>query len=136
MAELFQLTVLTPEASVFDAEVISVTAPGSEGYLGVLAHHAALITALQPGRLTIRLADGKTDDYAVSGGFLQVADNRATVLADSCEHITDIDLARAQAAERRARERLAAREAHVDEARAEAALARAINRVRIKNNGN
>ncbi|HVP39453.1 MAG TPA: ATP synthase F1 subunit epsilon [Candidatus Saccharimonadales bacterium] len=133
MAELFHLSVLTPEEKVFEQDVVCVTAPGAQGYLGVLAHHAALITPLVPGKLSIRLADGAVDDYAVSGGFLQVGDNRATVLADACEHVGDIDMARALEAEKRARQLLEERGEHFDRARAEAALSRAINRVRLGN---
>ena len=132
MPELFKLTMHTPESTVLDEDVISVTAPGSEGYLGVLAHHAPLITGLVPGKLTIRQADGKLDIFAVSGGFLEVADNHATLLADACENVDDIDLARAKEAEKRARRRLEASEDHVNTVRAEAALERAINRVRVK----
>ena len=135
MAELFKLTIHTPESTVLDEDVLSVTAPGSEGYLGMLAHHAPLLTALVPGKLSIRKADGKLDDYAVSGGFLEVADNHATLLADACEHVADIDLARAQEAEKRARRRLETHEESVNTARAEAALERAVNRIRLGGEG-
>ncbi len=131
MASLFKLTIHTPESTVLSEDVISVTAPGAEGYLGVLAHHAPLITSLTPGKLSIRKADGQMDEYAVSGGFLEVADNHATLLADSCEHTASIDVARAHEAERRARQRLHSRESAVNVARAEAALKRAVNRQRL-----
>ena len=131
MANLFKLTIHTPEATILDEDVISVTAPGSEGYLGILADHAPLITGLVPGKLSIRLADNKLDDYAVSGGFLQVADNQCTLLADACEHVGDIDVARAREAEKRARRRLDSQEENVNTARAEAALERAVNRIRL-----
>lgn len=133
MATLFRLTIHTPEATVFDEDVISVTAPGSEGYLGVLARHAPLITGLVPGQMTIRRSDGQLDNYAVSGGFLEVADNRATLLADACEHARSIDIARAREAERRARQLLQSRESSASQARAEAALKRALNRIRVGN---
>lgn len=131
MASLFKLTIHTPEATLLSEDVISVTAPGAEGYLGVLAHHAPLITSLTPGKLSIRKADGQMDNYAVSGGFLEVADNHATLLADSCEHTGSIDVARAREAEKRSRQRLQSRESSVNLARAEASLKRAINRVRL-----
>ena len=83
MAALFRLRIVTPESTLVDEDVISVTAPGTEGYLGVLAQHAPLITALAPGKITVRNASGALEEYTVTGGFLQVADNRATVLADS-----------------------------------------------------
>ena len=59
--------------------------PGSEGYLGILAHHAPLITALKAGRLDVRDATGRVTSYDVTGGFLEVSNNRASVLADSAE---------------------------------------------------
>jgi len=82
MASEFQLSVLTPERTVFEGAVEYVQVPGSEGYLGVLAHHAALVTALAPGDLTLRLAGGREQRMSVSGGFFEVSANRATVLAD------------------------------------------------------
>ena len=83
MATLFHLSVLTPEKSVFDGDVEYVEVPGTEGYLGVLAHHAALVTALAPGTLTVRRAGGSEEKLSVTGGFFEVSNNRATVLADS-----------------------------------------------------
>ena len=83
MANLFQLSILTPDRPVFEGEVEYVQVPGTEGYLGVLAHHAALVTALMPGTLTYRLPGGKDEKLQVSGGFFEVSNNKATVLADS-----------------------------------------------------
>ena len=82
MASEFELSILTPERAVFEGKVEYVQVPGSEGYLGVLAGHAALITALAAGRLTVRKPGGDEVVWAVSGGFFEVADDRATVLAD------------------------------------------------------
>jgi len=82
VAALFRLTILTPEKSVFEGDVSYVEAPGTEGYLGVLAHHAALVTALAPGDLTLRHPGGREERMQVSGGFFEVSANRATVLAD------------------------------------------------------
>lgn len=83
MATTFELSILTPERSVFEGAVEYVQVPGSEGYLGVLAHHAALVTALASGTLTLRLANGREQQMQVSGGFFEVSNNRATVLADA-----------------------------------------------------
>jgi len=83
MAAEFQLSILTPERSVFEGAVEYVHVPGREGYLGVLAHHAALVTALATGTLTVRRAGGAEEKLAVSGGFFEVSNNRATVLADT-----------------------------------------------------
>ena len=83
MAAVFQLSILTPERSVFEGEVQYVQAPGSEGYFGVLAHHAALITSLAKGTLTVRGAGGTEQQWTVDGGFFEVSNNAATVLADA-----------------------------------------------------
>ena len=106
MAETFQLTVLTPARTLLKTRVESLTAPGSEGYLGILAHHAPLITALMPGKLTVKDAVGSSRIYALSGGFLEVSNNAATVLADAVEEPERIDADRARRAADRARERL------------------------------
>ena len=82
MAAQFELAILTPERTVFEGKVEYVEVPGTEGYLGVLAHHAALVTALAGGTLTVRKSGGDEVRWQVSGGFFQVAEDRATVLAD------------------------------------------------------
>jgi F-type H+-transporting ATPase subunit epsilon len=85
VAATFELAILTPEKTVFEGAVEYVQVPGTEGYLGVLAHHAALVTALQKGALTVRRPGGGDQRWTVSGGFFEVANNRATVLADAVE---------------------------------------------------
>lgn len=126
-----QIALLTPEKTLLDAEVVSIVAPGSEGFLGILANHAPLITALAPGPLTLTLPGGRKDVYAISGGFLEVSNNRTVVLADAAETPEEIDLSRAEAARERAQERLARRAPEVNAGRAEAALARAVNRIQV-----
>jgi len=83
MAATFQLSILTPEQAVYEGVVEYVQAPGSEGYFGVLAHHAAMVTTLGEGELKVRDADGRPQSWQVSGGFFEVSNNRATVLADA-----------------------------------------------------
>ena len=82
MSATFHLSILTPEHSVFEGPVEYVEVPGIAGYLGVLAHHAALVTGLAQGTLTVRVAGGQTQRWEVDGGFFEVNNNRATVLAD------------------------------------------------------
>jgi F-type H+-transporting ATPase subunit epsilon len=146
MAETpFTFRLVTPQRLLLESEVVSLQVPGSEGYLGVLAHHAPLITALRPGRLDVRDAKG-TRSYAVSGGFLEVSGNRATVLADTAERKDEIDVARAEACMKRAEERLktdsgsgmamggatgAATATAIDKERAQRALERAKNRLHV-----
>ena len=83
MGTPFHLSILTPEQAVFDGDVECVEAHSSEGYFGVLAHHAAMVRALASGTLTVRYMDGKEERWQVDGGFFDVSDNRATVLADA-----------------------------------------------------
>jgi F-type H+-transporting ATPase subunit epsilon len=83
VASVFKLSILTPEKTVFEGDVSYVEAPGTEGYLGVLAHHAALVTALAKGTLTVRDAGGAKSRWQVAGGFFEVSNNTATVLADA-----------------------------------------------------
>jgi F-type H+-transporting ATPase subunit epsilon len=139
MAETpFSFRLVTPQRLLLEAEVTSLQVPGSEGYLGVLAHHAPLITALRPGRLDVRDAKGAMRSYAVGGGFLEVSSNRATVLADTAERKDEIDVARAEACAKRAEDRLradlsagAAPGVAVDRERAQRALERARNRLAV-----
>ena len=83
MAATFTLAILTPDRTVFEGEVEYVQVPGTEGYLGVLANHAALVTALAPGMLTMRAPGGGESKLTLTGGFFEVSHNQATVLADA-----------------------------------------------------
>jgi F-type H+-transporting ATPase subunit epsilon len=83
LAATFKLSILTPERAVFEGVVEYVEAPGTEGYFGVLAHHAAMVTALAKGTLTVRDATGTDERWEVAGGFFEVSNNVATVLADA-----------------------------------------------------
>jgi F-type H+-transporting ATPase subunit epsilon len=132
MANPFHLTVLTPEKTVLEQEVTYVHAPGLAGYFGLLAHHAPIIAALMPGELIVRDHAGDTP-YALSGGFLEASDNKVVILADALEKASEIDVERARQAEQRAKERVAraGSDASIDQTRARAALARALNRERI-----
>jgi F-type H+-transporting ATPase subunit epsilon len=131
MASTFTLQVVTPQRTVLKAEVESVTAPGTDGYFGVLAHHAPMLAEVGTGQLTAKNPDGSETVIAVAGGFMEVVEEAATVLADSAELSSDIDVDRARSAAERARERLENRSDSLDVSRAEAALARAVNRLHI-----
>ncbi len=131
MAELFRLKILTLEKSAYDADVTSIIVPGMEGYFGVLAHHAPLTAALQPGKLTVIDAEGTESIYAVSGGFLEVSGNVATLLADAIEQACDIDLARAEAAREKAFKMLCSVQSSPDVAGARSAFTRALNRIQV-----
>lgn len=133
MAEkTFKLEVVTPDRVVLsDDEIVSVVAPGSEGYLGVLANHAPMMTQLKIGKLDFRRADDKAGSMAISGGFLEVFENAVTVLAESAELAEEIDVSRAEEAKNRAEERIAAKGDDMDVERAQLSLQRALNRIHV-----
>jgi F-type H+-transporting ATPase subunit epsilon len=125
-----KLDVVTAERVVFSEDVDMVVAPGVEGQLGLLPHHAPLMTMLTPGELCIRKG-GEEFYLAISGGFLEVRPDRIIVLADAAERVEEIDVARAEEAKRRAEERLKTHPPEVDEARATAALHRSLARLKV-----
>jgi F-type H+-transporting ATPase subunit epsilon len=125
-----KLDIVTAERVVYSEEVDVIVAPGVEGQLGILPHHAPLMTTLQAGELLVRKG-GEELSMAISGGFLEVRPDRVIVLADTAERDDEIDLARAEAAKRQAEERLSQRPSGVDVAQAEAALRRALARLKV-----
>ena len=111
------LEIITAERQVFGDDVELVVAPGVDGQLGILPHHAPLMTMLQPGEIRIR-KDGEDTFFVVTGGFLEVIGNKVTILADACERSEEIDESRAQQAVERARERVAHQETDLEMQRA------------------
>ena len=125
-----RLEIITAERRVFSDDVEVLVAPGIDGELGILPHHAPLMTALQSGEIVIR-KDGQETYLAVTGGFMEVMGNQVTILSDACEHSDEIDEERARVAVQRAQERLASRTADLDLERAATALRRAETRLRV-----
>ena len=99
------LDIVTPERRVLSVTCDEVRAPGVKGGFGIRLNHEPFMTALEPGRLTY-VESGREHHYAVGGGFLQVADNKVIVLADTAEAAADIDVERARRAFQEAQERL------------------------------
>ncbi len=128
--DTLHVEVVTAERELYSGEATLVSAPGSEGRLGILPRHAAMLALLKEGELRIELNDAEEPIF-VSGGFLEVSDNRVIVLADTAEHAEEIDEARAQEARRRAEESLAHADSEEDRASLQAALARAMTRIRV-----
>jgi F-type H+-transporting ATPase subunit epsilon len=125
------LEVITPERKVYEEDVDMVVAPASEGYVGILPHHAPLFTTLGPGEFRVKRG-GVEEILAVFGGFMDVRSDRVVVLTDAAEHAEEIDASRAQQARDRAQEVLAAGPASAaDEQRARAELQRALVRLRV-----
>ena len=97
MSQKIILSIVTPEKQLVAEEVDQVNAPGSEGDLGILYDHAPLLTNLRSGQLSYE-KDGETVALVVSGGYLEVTDNRVTVLAETGEFLHEIDRERAERA--------------------------------------
>ena len=131
MAKLF-LEVVTPESILVSQEVASVVAPGTEGEFGVLPGHIPFLSGIVPGELRYD-TDSAKEHMAVSTGFVEVSKNRVSVLVDSAESASDIDVERARSALERARERLKKERGRedIDFARAEIALKRALARLKV-----
>jgi F-type H+-transporting ATPase subunit epsilon len=125
-----RLEIITAERVLFDDQVDAVVAPGGEGELGVLPHHAAVMTTLKGGELRYRMA-GEETQFVIHGGFMDIQGDHVVVLADAAEHVDEIDVARAEEAVQRAQERIAARGTDVNLERALASLQRATIRLRI-----
>lgn len=136
MPRSYNLQIVTQEGSRFDADVESLRVPAADGYLGVRAGHAPMIAELTVGRITISEAASADHILACSGGILEVSPAGAVILADAVEESFDIDEERARQAEARARERLRRRKtSDIDASRAEAALVRAVNRIKAADKG-
>lgn len=133
MADLptFKVSILTQEKVHLEADAVHLEAPGSAGYLGVLANHAPLMTTLMAGKIVVSLPDGTDETFAVSGGLLKVSGNKAVALAEAVETPEEIDIDRALEAKERAERRLKERTAETDLERAASALDRALNRIRL-----
>lgn len=129
MAGKLYVDIVTPHGSVFQGEATGLRAPGTNGSFTVLANHAPMIAAFKIGPLFLNTATGERIAFATSGGFVEVLNNTVTVLAETAEPGSEIDLERAKAAEARALEQLEAGEG--DREKAAVALERARNRVRI-----
>jgi F-type H+-transporting ATPase subunit epsilon len=125
------IEVITPERKVYEDDVDMVIAPGSEGYLGILPHHAPLLTGLGPGEFRVKKG-GTEEVLAVFGGFMDVRGDRVIVLTESAERPEEIDLQAAQQARERAQQALAGGTLNAaDEARARASLQRELMRIRV-----
>ena len=133
MAEKIKLEVVTPKGAAVSEEVDIVTAPGFAGEFGVLANHAPFLSTLKIGSLHYK-KDGTDEELMISGGFCEVSNNKITFLVESAERGHEIDVDRALRAKERAEKRLLQAREHqekIDRARADAALQRALARLKV-----
>jgi F-type H+-transporting ATPase subunit epsilon len=130
MSETFKLEIVTPERRVVDTAAEEVQIPGKNGYLGILPGHAPLITELAVGEITYR-QNSSEQRLAVAWGFAEVLPNRVTILAETAERPSEIDVERARKAKDRAQQRLSSGDPSVDVERALDALHRAEARLDV-----
>ena len=130
MAKEFALSVVAPDREVVAENVTSVVAPGTSGYFGVMADHLPLVAALKPGLLEYLDANGARNFVYVGGGFVEVKNNRVTVLADEASSAADIDRARAEADLDTARRALRGEDTAMDSTQAVLEVERAMQRIR------
>lgn len=121
--------IMSPERLVLQAQADSVVLPAADGELGILRGHAPLLAELQAGQIRLRTGD-KLELFAVSGGFVEVEHDRVNVFAETAEMAHEIDVERARQAAERAKAVLRKPQSEVDLELAEAALLRALVRLR------
>jgi F-type H+-transporting ATPase subunit epsilon len=134
MADTFELEVVTPDRLVVKDHAEEMQIPGKNGYLGILAGHAPLITELAIGEISYRSGSG-AERLAVAWGFAEVLPDKVTILAETAERADQIDVARSEQAKQRAEERLKGGAGEVDVARALRALKRAEVRLQVAAEG-
>jgi len=130
MADTFQLEIVTPEKKVVETPAAEIQIPGKNGYLGILPGHAPLITELSVGEITYR-DGGEEQRLAVAWGFAEVLPDKVTILAETAERPSEIDVERARKAKERAEKRLSSGDTNVDVDRALNALHKAETRLEV-----
>ncbi len=130
--DVFQVHILAADRTFYEGPCVSLTVPTSDGELGILAHHSAMIAALQPGTLRYQPPEQDVRTAAISPGMIKVEKNEVLVLADSVERPEEIDEARARREADQAKEALLQKKSRQEHQIAQATLARALNRLRVK----
>lgn len=132
---MIRTNIITPYGPVYEGLATGVNLPGTEGAFEVKFNHASLMSMLDIGKIVVREKGGKEEVFSVNGGFVEVHSNRVTVLAESAENVRNIDLERARLAREKAtakiREEKEQKAAQEDILKAELALRRAINRIKL-----
>ncbi len=130
---VFRLNILAADKAFYTGEAVSLVVPAIEGQYGILAHHQNMITATIPGKLKYTAPDGTEHIAAVSSGLVKVEDNEVLVLVESAERPEEIDINRAKRDAEQAKEILLRKQSIRDFHAAQSQIARALNRIRIKN---
>ena len=129
--KMFQVKIITPDRVFYTGEAEMIEFTTSSGQIGVYKKHIPLTTVLAPGAVIIHEAEGEKV-AAVHAGFAEILPEQVTLLAEIAEWAEEIDVSRAEAAKKRAEERLQAKAADLDLARAEFALRKALTRIDVK----
>ena len=130
----FHLEIRTPEKLIYEGDVTSVNAPGIEGNFQILYGHIPFLTALDIGEIRVNESSDIQRSMATSGGVFEVLRTGVTVLVETAEWASDIDVSRAESALERAKEQLATDDPDLNRPRAEAACTRAQNRIKVASN--
>lgn len=132
MAPTFKLEIVTPERVFLseDAEMVVVKTP--QGEMGVLAGHIPLVVAIDVGPIRVKKANGEEIEAVLNEGFMEVKQTKTIIFTDTAEWPSEIDANRAEAARKRAEERLAMKQSEVEYVRSQAALSRAMARLKVK----
>ncbi|MDF2545662.1 MAG: synthase subunit epsilon [Anaerosolibacter sp.] len=130
MASAFQLEIVTPDRKFYEDDVDMVVVRTTAGDLGILKNHMSLVSPLAVGTIKIK-KNGEQLEATCAGGFVQVRQDKTTIITDSAEWPEEIDVERAKKAAERAEDRLKMKSSELDMIRAQAALERALNRLRV-----
>ena len=130
--ETFRVHILAADKNFYEGACVSLTVPTSDGEQGILACHSDMIAAIRPGMLRFQIPDGPVQLAAVSSGMVKIEKNEVLVLVDSVERPEEIDAARARREADEAQEAMLQRKSRQEYQLAQASLARAMNRLRVK----
>lgn len=133
MTPTFKLEIITPERVFLSEEVEMLVVKTPQGEMGILAGHIPLVVAVSVGPCRIKKSDGEWVEAVLTEGFLEVKQEKTMVFADTAEWPYEIDINRAEAAKRRAEERLAMKQSEEEYVRSQAALSRAMERLKVRN---
>lgn len=129
---MMDVKIITPTGLYKECQAVQINARSVEGEFGLLSNHMPIVAMLSISPLTIIGEKGERNEYAISGGMLQFANNEVRILTDAIEGEEEIDIERARKAKQRAEKRLQSQESNMNMKRAEIALKKAINRINVK----
>lgn len=136
MADEFMLSIVAPDRALLEEPIHSVILPAANGYMGALKGHEPYIASLKPGYVEYQDAQGQRHFVAVSGGFVEIANNTVSILADSAERSTEIDISKAEAELENARQALRGGDSPMSHEQAVGELEKAMARIKVAKMGN